>query len=143
MPKRKTLMRAVAKARYAWQTYERDIALAEGIPNSYRIVFMFLLRHPGANQRNIAEFAGVTTSAVNQAVSSMLAEDYLRKEIDTSDKRNSKIYLTEKGIAIAEKLYAKLDVADDTITAMIGADKEAELIAFLEQLADYIRKDLD
>lgn len=143
MPKRKTLMRAVAKARYAWQTHERDIALAEGIPDSYRTMFRFLLRHPGANQRNIAEFAGVTTSAVNQVVKSMLAEDYLCKEIDTSDKRNSKIYLTEKGTAIAEKLFAKLDAADDAITAMIGAEKEAELITFLEQLADYIRKDLD
>lgn len=142
MPKRKTLMRAMANARHAWQTHEREIALAEGIPDSYRTVFMFLLRHPGANQRNIAEFAGVTTSAINQVVKSMLEEDYLRKEVDASDKRNSKLYLTEKGSAVAQKLFAKLDASDDAITAMIGPEKEAELIAFLEQLADYIRKEL-
>jgi len=136
-------MRSVANARNAWNSYVKDVALAEGIPNSYRTVLMFLLRHPGSSQRNIAEFAGITTSAVNQAVKSMQEEDYLRNETDPSDKRNSKLYLTEKGENIAQKLFARLDAADRTITAKIGAEKEAELIAFLDQLADYIRKDLN
>lgn len=142
MKKRQTLMRAIGKARNAWISHIREIALAEGIPDSYRAVLMFLLRHPGSSQRNIAEFADITTSAVNQTVKSMLEEDYLRKEVDPSDKRNSKLYLTEKGESVAQRLFAKLHAADDAITAMIGAEKEAELIAFLEQLADYIRKDL-
>ena len=143
MKKRQTLMRSVANARNAWNSYLKEVALAEGIPNSYRTVLMFLLRHPGSSQRNIAEFAGITTSAVNQAVKSMQEEDYLRNETDPSDKRNSKLYLTEKGENIAQKLFARLDAADRTITAKIGAEKEAELIAFLDQLADYIRKDLN
>ena len=142
MKKRQTLMRAIIKVRNAWGGHVREVALAEGIPDSYRTVFMFLLRHPGSSQRNIAEFAGVTTSAINQVVKSMLEEDYLRKEVDPSDKRNSKLYLTEKGESIAQKLYAKLDASDDAITAMMGREREAELIVFLEQLADYIRKDL-
>ena len=142
MTKRQTLMRAMGKARRAWNNHVREIALAEGIPDSYRTVLMFLLRHPGSSQRNIAEFASVTTSAVNQVVKSMQEEDYLRKEVDPSDKRNSKLYLTEKGESVAQKLYTRLDASDDAITAMIGAEKETELIAFLDKLADYIRKDL-
>lgn len=142
MKKRKTLMRAVAKARRAWQNHVRDIAMAEGIPDSWRTVLMFLLRHPGSSQRNIAEFAGVTTSAINQVVKSMQEEGYLRKEVDPCDKRNSRLSLTEKGQSVATKLFKKLDASDDAITAMIGADREAELIALLEQMADYIRKDL-
>ena len=142
MKKRKTLMRAVAKARRAWQNHVREIALAEGIPDSWRTVLMFLLRHPGSSQRNIAEFAGVTTSAINQVVKSMQEEDYLRKEVDPSDKRNSRLSLTEKGQSVAAKLFERLDASDDAITAMIGPEKEAELIALLEQLADFIGKDL-
>ena len=142
MKKRKTLMRAVATARSAWQNHVRDIALAEGIPDSWRTVLMFLLRHPGSSQRNIAEFAGVTTSAINQVVKSMQEEGYLRKEVDPCDKRNSRLSLTEKGADVATKLFEKLDAADDAITAMSGPEKEAELIALLERMADYIRKDL-
>lgn len=142
MNRRQTLMRSVAKVRRAWNSHVRDITLAEGIPDSYRTVLLFLTHHPGSGQRNIAEFAGVTTSAINQVVKSMLEEDYLRKEVDTNDKRNSKLYLTEKGNKVAEKLCEKLDASDDAITALIGPEKEEELIAFLNQLAEYIRRDL-
>lgn len=142
MSRRQTLMRAVARARRAWNEHVKEIALAEGIPDSYRMILLFLHWRPGSSQRNIAEFAGVTTSAVNQAVKSMLEEGYLRKEIDETDKRNTKLYLTEKGNAVEGKLREKLEESDDAITAVIGAEKEAELIALLEHIADYIRKDL-
>ena len=135
-------MRAVGRVRRAWSSHVREIALAEGIPDSYRTVFLFLDRHPGSSQRSVAEFAGVTTSAVNQTVKSMLEEAYLHKEVDATDKRNTKLYLTEKGTAVAAKLRKKLDASDDAITALIGTEKEAELSAFLEQLAQYIGKDL-
>ena len=140
MDRRKTLMRAVGKARRAWEQHVREIALSAGIPESYRTVIMYLYRHPGAGQRSIAEFAEITTSAVNQTVKSMLTEGYLSKETDESDKRNSKLYLTEKGKETAKKLYEKLDVSDDAITALIGAEKEAELIALLENVAAHIRE---
>ena len=142
MNKRLTLMRAMMKVRRAWMDHVKEISLAEGIPDSYRHILMFLFWHPGSKQRNIAEFAGVTTSAINQVVKNMLEEDYLRKEIDATDKRNTRLYLTEKGSAVAQKLHEKLNASDDAITAEIGAEKEAEMIAFLEYMADYIRKEL-
>ena len=138
MTQRKTIMRAVARTRQAWQNHVRSVALEEGIPESYRTVLMYLLRHPGANQRNMAEFAGITTSAVNQTVKAMQEEDYLRKETDPSDKRHSRLYLTEKGDAIARRVFDRLDASDDAITAMIGAENEEALIALLENLADFI-----
>ena len=142
MKKRQTLMRAVGRARRAWDNHVKVVTQAEGIPDSYRTVLMFLLRHPGSGQRDIAEFASITTSAVNQAVKSMLEEGYLTKETDIADKRNSRLYLTEKGSTVAARVFEKLDTADDAITARIGAEKEAELIAFLDGLAEFIRKDL-
>lgn len=142
MKKRKTIMRAMARARSAWSNHVRELTLAEGIPDSYRTVLMFLCRHPGSSQRSIAEFAGVTTSAINQTVKSMLEDGHLRKEVDPTDKRNSQLYLTEKGESTAQTLIGKLDASDDAITAMLGAEKEAELIALLDELAEYIRKDL-
>lgn len=137
-----TLMRAVGKARRAWQQHVREVARSMGIPESYRTVIMYLYHHPGAGQRHIAEFAGITTSAVNQAVKSMEREGYLRKETDPSDKRSSCLYLSERSIRIAEQLHNRLAVSDGGITALIGAEKEAEMIALLEKAADYIRREL-
>lgn len=103
---------------------------------------MFLHHHPGFSQRSTAEFVGVTTSAINQIVKSMLEESYLRKETDPSDKRSSKLYLTEKGSAVALRLHEKLGKADDAITELIGTDREEELMDLLEQLTDFIRGEL-
>ena len=142
MSKRQTLMREIARTRYAWNEYVREIALTEGIPDSYRPVIMFLHHHPGFSQRSIAEFVGVTTSAINQIVKSMLEEGYLCKETDPSDRRSSKLYLTEKGTAIAFRLHEKLGEADDAITALIGGEREKELMELLERLTDFIRREL-
>lgn len=143
MRKRWTLMHGISRTKRAWNDHVREISLAEGIPDSYRQVIMFLHRNPGASQRGIAEFVGVTTSAINQVVKSMQEEGYLRKEADLSDKRSSKLYLTEKGEDAACRLRKKLDEADDAITAFIGAEREKELTELLHQLTDFIREDLD
>ena len=143
MKRRQTVMRSVAGARHAWDNHVKNVALAAGIPDSYRPVIRYLHRHPGSSQRNIAEFVGVTTSAINQVVKLMLEEDYLRKETDISDKRSTRLYLTEKSIAVAEYLHQRLDASDDAITALIGEETEAELIRYLDLLADFIRKELN
>ena len=143
MERRLTLMRAVGRLRRAWGNHVRQVTQKEGIPDSYRTVLLYLYNNPGSCQRNIAAFAAVTTSAVNQTVKSMLEEGYLRKETDSCDKRGTKLYLTEAGTAVAERLYSRLSVSDDAITAHLGVEKEKELIALLEELAQYIGKELD
>ncbi|MBR4067467.1 MAG: winged helix-turn-helix transcriptional regulator [Clostridia bacterium] len=138
----KSLMRSVGKARRSWQQHVREVARRMGVPESYRTVILYLYHHPGAGQRHIAEFAGVTTSAVNQAVKSMEEEGYLQKQTDPADRRGSCLYLTEKSELIARELHRQLEISDSGITALIGAEKEAEMIALLDKIADYIRKDL-
>lgn len=142
MQKRQTLMREIGQVRRAWNDHVRKIALSEGIPDSYRSVIMFLHRNPGSSQKTIAEFAGVTTSAINQVVKNMLDDAYLRKETDPSDKRNSRLYLTDNGIHVAHRLWKRLDESDNTITSFIGNDHEQELMDLLHQLTEFIQKEL-
>ncbi len=142
MEKRQTIMRSNGRARRRWNALVRQVALKEGIPDSYRQVIMFLNHNPGASQKSIAEFSCVTTSAINQVVKSMLLEGYITKETDNNDKRGCKLYLTEKGLEIAKRLHQRLDEADNAITSFLGIDKEKELIESLEKLADFIQKEL-
>lgn len=133
-------MRATGSVRRAWKNMMKQIAMEEGIPDSYRQVIMFLYHNPGSGQRNIAEFAEVTTSAINQVVKNMLEEGYLRKETDLSDKRNCRLYLTAKGEDVACRLRNRLDYADNAITAYLGEEKEACFIQLLEDLAKFIQE---
>ena len=142
MKRRKTLMRAVGRTHRAWNDYIKRITLTEGIPDSYKTVLMFLLRRPGAGQSDIADFALITSSAVNQTVKIMAAEGYLTKEADPGDKRSSRLYLTQKGSEIAERVFERLGEADAAITDKLGKEKEMQLIAILDEIADYIREEL-
>lgn len=143
MKRRQTIMRSTCKARGAWSNHMKQLALAEGIPDSYRPVLMLLHRTPGASQRSIAEFAGVTTSAANQVVKNMIEDLYLRKETDLSDRRSSRLYLTEKGEAVALRLREKLEHSDNAITAFLGQEKEAEMIELMERLSTFIQEELE
>lgn len=120
----------------------RRCALEVGIPDSYRTVILFLSRHPGANQKMLAEFSDKTTAAINQTVKEMLAGQYIRKETDETDQRYTKLFLTEKGQQKAELLRNRLGQSDDKITAAVTEEKERELIAMLDELYRVIREDL-
>ncbi len=142
MERKRTLMMAMARTRRAWSNHVKEIALEIGIPDSYRMVISYLSRNPGSNQRNIAEFADVTTSAVNQTVKSMMEEGYLWKETDGCDKRHTKLFLTEKGEEASRRLRERLHVSDEVITALVTPEREAELIELLDKITDCIRRDL-
>ena len=142
MERKRTLMMAMARTRRAWNNHVKEVAHSIGIPDSYRMIISFLHRNPGANQRNIAEFADVTTSAVNQTVKSMQEEGYLKKETDDCDKRHSKLFLTEKGELAAEKLRERLSASDTVITELVTLEKEAELIELMDKITDCIRREL-
>lgn len=140
--RRKALMMALSRTQKEWERHMRKCAMEVGIPDSYRTVMMFLSRHPGANQTMLAEFSDKTTAAINQTVKEMLANGYIRKETDESDQRYTKLFLTEKGSEKAALLRERLRQSDDKITAVIGAQKEQELIALLDSLYTVIREDL-
>ena len=135
-------MKAISRTRHVWGNHMRKLAIELGIPDSYREVIQYLSRKPGASQSNIADFCGITTSAINQTVKNMIEEGYLLKEVDPSDRRHSKLFLTEKGQTIAQQLRQRLHESDEVITAAIGADQEAQLIALLDKIHDCIKEEL-
>ena len=139
---RKTLMMALSRTQKEWARHMRECALEVGIPDSYRTVIMYLSRHPGANQKMLAEFSNKTTAAINQTVKEMLADEYIRNETDESDQRYTKLFLTEKGNEKDCLLRKRLRQSDNKITAVIGTEREQELIELLDSLFTVIREEL-
>lgn len=136
------VMMAMARTHRAWLGHTKAVAQELGIPDSYRTVISYLYRHPGDNQKSIAEFANITTAAVNQTVKEMIADGYLEKETDKADKRYTRLFLTEKGNQTAVKLREILHHSDEVISAVITPEKEAEMVELLDKIYDCIRRDL-
>lgn len=142
MEEKRRVMMALSRTRRAWTDHTKAVAREMGIPDSYRPVISYLHRHPGANQKNIAEFSDVTTAAVNQTVKDMIADGYLEKKTDEADKRYTKLFLTQKGNETASKLRERLYHSDEIIAAAITPEKEAEMIELLDKIHDCIRRNL-
>ncbi len=131
-PKRRTAMMAVGMTHFVWEKCNRAAASRLGVPESYLKIILFLTRQPGAGQKEIAEFSHVSTAAVNQTVKEMLAAGLLRKESVETDKRRSRLYLTEKGARVSERMRQSFEDRDARITAALTPEKERELIALLD-----------
>lgn len=140
--RKKTVMMAVCRTRHAWADHTKAAAMEIGISDSYRSVIAYLARQPGANQKNIAEFCNVTTAAINQTLKDMIADGYVKKETDATDRRYTKLYLTEKGDETSGRIREILHRSDEVITSVISPEKELEMIELLDKIYDCIRRDL-
>ena len=132
--KKRTAMMAVGMAHFVWEKCNRTAAARLGVPESYLKIILFLTRHPGAGQKEIAEASHVSTAAVNQTVKEMRAAGLLRKEADETDKRRSRLFLTEKGADVSERMRRSFEDRDARITAALTPEKERELIALLDRV---------
>lgn len=139
---RKTLMMELNRTQKRWFSHMQKCAHEVGIPESYRVVIMYLSRNEGANQKKLAEFANKTTAAINRTVKEMSANGYVRIEIDEADMRYTRLYLTEKGMEKAERLKERLRRSDDIITERIGIGTEEELIALLRKICTVIEEEM-
>ena len=135
-------MMALGRAHKEWVSHMRKCALEVGIPDSYRMVIMFLSRHPGASQKELAEFSNKTTAAVNKTVKEMQTEGFVMMETDENDRRYTRLFLTEKGNLKADVLRDRLRRSDEVITEKIGKDREEEMIALLNEVYSVIKEEL-
>jgi len=138
----KPLMLTIKQTYKEWANYMRKLALEAGIPDSYRMIIMFLARNPGASQKKIAEHCQKTYASISQTVKAMLQADYLTKEINTADQRYAQLYLTEKGQSGVNRIKNKIHEADRIITSVITPEKERDMIDLLDKLNETIRKEL-
>ncbi|MBQ4115860.1 MAG: winged helix-turn-helix transcriptional regulator [Clostridia bacterium] len=135
-------MMALGRTQKEWVNHMRKCALEVGIPDSYRMIIMFLSRHEGANQKELAEFANKTTAAINQTVKEMQSNGYIKMETDESDRRYTKLYLTEKGLEKSTLLRERLHKSDEVITNIIGREREDEIVALLNDIHRVIKEEL-
>lgn len=124
----------------AWEDYVNRLAAEAGIPGSYRPIVAFLARHPGANQRMIAEHNRVTSAAVSQTVRDMINEGYIYRESDSDDLRASKLFLAEKGLIVDGKLRSKVDDAERAISSALSPEQLAEFTNTLHLIYNVIKE---
>ncbi len=136
------LMLMIHQTHKEWKKYMQKLALESGIPDSYRMIIMYLDRNPGASQKELAEHCRTTYASVSQTVKDMLNSGYIIKKNSDKDQRYKKIYLSEKGQAGVDRIKNKIHEADKIITTALTPEKESDMIKQLELICETIRKEI-
>ena len=136
------LMLMVKHLHKEWGAYMKKVSAEAGVPDSYRLIVMYLSRNPGATQKEIAVHSKVTHVAVSNTIKDMENDGYIRKEIDEKDRRVTRLYLTEKGKMQDDMMKERIHGADRKITETLTPEKEAEFYETIEKIIETIRKEL-
>jgi DNA-binding MarR family transcriptional regulator len=104
-----------------------------GLPRAQVSMLFMLLHHPGASVKQIAEFVGITKSAVTQLMDPLVQKKLVTRQNDAKDRRIVRLSITSEGKKVIKEVN-KLKFAGmrTALGALSGQD--------LKQLAAIYRK---
>ncbi|MTD16916.1 MarR family transcriptional regulator [Nakamurella sp. YIM 132087] len=107
---------------------ERDISFEQGF------VLGYLVQHPGAIQRDIAEVSRTTAASVSSLLQGLEKRGLAERRTEEGDGRSKKVYATPEGAELIAGFDAAMAAADETILAPLDDGERATLHALLTRI---------
>ena len=109
------------------------------LTNGIYYYLIFIYKRPGCNLNEISKFMNVDKSHTTRAVQKLLSYDYIIKSINEEDKKSFKIYTTERGNEIIEKMSDLFPAWEERILNNFSKDEVESLRALLQKATTNIR----
>ena len=128
---------------------EPDRILAEiGFGRAHHRVLYFVHRYPGMRVADLLEILQITKQSLARVLRELVKETYIRQISGETDRRERRLYPTDKGAALAARLTElQLEKVSKALGA-VGQEGRAAVAAFFQQMAPdasrlaALRKDL-
>lgn len=105
-----------------------------GIPHSFGPVLTEISRHEGLSQCELAEKMFFKPSSVSVTIQKMEDSGYILREPHESDARQFRIFLTESGKALADKIRRTFEQVEKETFETLTPEEITELRRILEKL---------
>lgn len=102
-----------------------------GFSGAMYLILLHVDRHPGVNQDCVATHLYVDKCSVTRRTQKLEDLGYLYRETDPSDRRQNKLFLTEKGKELAPMIRRYLGQWGNEATASLSGEEKETLIALL------------
>lgn len=113
----------------------RESCESNGIVSSYRPFLYHLSKNEnGLTQSELVELIRFKAPTVSLTLQKMEYEGLVRKESDVNDQRVTRIYITEKGKALDDKVRAVHDELECYLANMFNDEEKENLIEYLERI---------
>ena len=119
----------------------RDItrreAEVDGIPQRYRVLLFHLSNmEAGVTQLELVKAAHLKPPTVSVTLANMEKDGYITRRTGETDRRQSLVYLTDKGKGVNARIKDSFDRCDKVALGKLSANENRVLCALLDKVID-------
>lgn len=111
-----------------------------GITAAEEPFFMAALHHSGAIQEELTGLVGVDKAATTRAIISLEEKGYLMRQRDEKDRRQKRIYPTEKALHLEERVHGELLAINEELLSGISGEERRLMLRLLLKMEENLRK---
>lgn len=125
--------------------HARSIAVSEpfGLPTGSLTVMALIMANPGSSQKQLADWAGITSPALVGLVDELERRGLVCRERSPNDRRRNSLVLTDEGSQTCEAMMAVVSAIEAPIRDALGPQDMARLISLLDRALAALREDED
>lgn len=122
-----------------YRGYAKNCNLSE---TAFWILYCIRGREEAFTQREICEYWFYTPQTVNSALKNMTEEGLLTLRAEEGNRKNKRIYLTEKGKETAERIVVPLMDAERRALAALGEQEEEVFLQTMKKHTELFKEEI-
>lgn len=116
-----------------------EAAKEEGLFAGQQHIILALLENEGITVGEIARQLDVTPATVSVSVKRLEKAGFVKKQSDEANARITKLYLTEKGRAVPDRIKDRMDSQEKYITMGLSDDEKNMFSDMLDKVIDNMK----
>ena len=120
------------------KNYFNQVVSEEGLFAGQHHIIMMLERVGCATVSQIAEDMRTTSATASVSIKRLEKAGFVEKRSSDSDARITKIYLTDKALAVTQRIKAKMDEAEESLTQGLTQEEKYLLSDLLDKVVNNI-----
>lgn len=120
------------------KNYFNQVVSEEGLFAGQHHIIMMLERVGCATVSQIAEEMRTTRATASVSIKRLEKAGFVEKRSSESDARITKIYLTDKALAVTQRIKAKMDEAEESLTQGLTQEEKYLLSDLLDKVVNNI-----
>lgn len=119
---------------WAQQKAGEEWIRARELSHPQAFVLGYLVKHPGAIQRDIAEVSRTSAASVTSLLQGLERRDLVERRTEGGDERSKRVYATPAGVELIAGFDTAMAATEDVILAPLDGDERAALHALLTKV---------
>ncbi|WP_041840924.1 MarR family winged helix-turn-helix transcriptional regulator [Actinoplanes friuliensis] len=133
-PRMTTALELVRWIGWAQRKAGEDWIRARELSHEQAFVLGYLVRNPGAIQRDIAEVSRTSAASVSSLLQGLERRDLVERRTEPGNERSKRVHATAAGAELIAGFESAMAAADETILAPLDETERATLQTLLNKI---------